>query len=171
MDEIVRRAGVSKGTVYNYFADKESLFCAVMRAEFTDHAEDMLVQVEKAEDIEQVLTAIARRYLSMILSPETQALFRVMVAEAPRFPEIGREFYATGPSRVIDRLKAVLDQGCAAGALNIADTETAAHQFVELCRADLFYKIILCVEPKPTKRRIEKVITSAVETFMAAFAR
>ncbi len=170
MDEIVRRAGVSKGTVYNYFSDKEALFCAVMLREFENRAGEMLEDAEQANGIEPILTAIARRYLTMILSPETQAIFRVMVAEAPRFPEIGREFYASGPNRVIKRLKTALDQACKAGELTIADTETAAHQFVELCRADLFYKIILCVETKPTKRRIDKIVNSAVGTFMAAFS-
>ncbi len=170
MDEVVRRAKVSKGTIYNYFPDKPALFRTAMRTEFRRRATLIFTPEPYDGEIGALLTQLGHRFLSFLLAPFWQTTFRIILAEVIRFPEIGEEFYRAGPMNGRDALARVLDDYVARGALEIDDTTIAASQFLELCRADVFEKTIFRVEIDPCPDRIDTTVAAAVRMFLKPMA-
>ena len=133
MSRIAARAGVSKGTLYNYFEGKAELFAAWVAGECEDlkHAFD----TQDPDDAPGAgLRAIGLRMLRMMVSDTGLTIFRMTVAEAFKFPELARAYYDTGPCVAVGFLAAWLSRQEAAGRLNMADPVFAAEQFFSLCQ-------------------------------------
>jgi len=96
-------------------------------------------------------------------------MFRICVAEADRFPDLGRQFYESGPMMVRARVKEYLEQATARGELKIEDFDLAADQLAELCKADLFPRLVFNIDTEFTEAERERVIIGAVETFLARY--
>lgn len=169
VDDIARAAGVSKATLYSYFPDKRLLFMEVARHECARQADDGIDLIESCCTPQQVLQVAARHILSVILSDFGQKMFRICVAEADRFPDLGRQFYESGPMMVRARVKEYLEQATARGELKIEDFDLAADQLAELCKADLFPRLVFNIDTEFTEAERERVITGAVETFLARY--
>ena len=170
VDEIVRRARVSKGTLYNYFPDKVSVFVAVVDEECQKHADRVFTVDIADENIEDALRSMAHDFTAFVLSPFAQGIYRVAVAESQRFPEVGRAFYEVGPDLGVRRLTQFLAVSVARGDLAIDDLELAAHHFIELCKADLFIQCTLGIRDTFSDADIHRVAEAAVTTFMRAYA-
>jgi AcrR family transcriptional regulator len=171
VDEIARRAGVSKGTLYSHFGDKKALFLAFVH----DGCREMVGRIVDAASadasVADTLRRIARDYLAFLFAPFTLEMFRLIVAESARFPEVGRTFFESGPAVAVHRLSRLLTAADSRGELHVPDPELAAHQFAELCRADLFYKRIFGIKTRATPAELERVADAAVETFLRAYSR
>jgi AcrR family transcriptional regulator len=171
VDEIARAAGVSKATLYSYFSDKRLLFMEVATAECRAQADAALGELDMSRPPREVLAFAADRMMCFFLSPFGRAVFRIVVAEADRFPDLGREFWENGPRRAREILMAYFQEASARGELSVPDKRLAADQFAELCKADLFPRLIfgLATEFAPEER--ERVAEGAVEMFMARYGR
>ncbi|MEO1768033.1 TetR/AcrR family transcriptional regulator [Thiobacter aerophilum] len=122
IERIAARAQVARQTLYNHFASKEALFAAVMR-----HAvQSILVTLEGEGDLRTTLLDFAQAYRARVLSAEGIAIFRTMVAEAPRFPELARQFFEEGPQHTRQGLARYLARAMAAGRLRRDDPAFAA---------------------------------------------
>src|SRR6056297_1825628 len=84
MDQIARTAGVSKATVYSYFADKRELFTAMYRAEMLKLAESAVELTDTHLPPERALHDAGRRMLDYLTSDFALAMYRICVAETPR---------------------------------------------------------------------------------------
>ncbi|MGP1397270.1 MAG: TetR/AcrR family transcriptional regulator C-terminal domain-containing protein [Inquilinaceae bacterium] len=168
-DEIVRRAGVSKGTLYNYFPEKKSLFTAFVEEECRKQANLLFKAEGQPEDIEAFLREAARELVKLLLSSFMQGIYRLAVAEAQRFPELARTFYDSGPDLATRRLAQVLSGAVARGHLQIDDVDLAAHQFDQLCKADIFYKRLFKIRSSFAEEEIDRVADAAVDVFLRAY--
>lgn len=101
MDGIAKSAGVSVKTIYSHFAGKEELFSKVMIAACTDHLLSQEVPSDEVlaqrfawfrEASQRGLVEAGREYLRHLLSEEQLALYRVVIQDAGRFPELGRQY-------------------------------------------------------------------------------
>lgn len=169
VDDIARAAGVSKATLYSYFPDKRVLFVEVAKLECRRQADEALQLVAMTAPPAIVLPEAARRIIDFFLSEFGRAVFRICVAEADRFPELGREFYESGPALVRDRIATYLDGAVARGELVIDDTLLAADQFAELCKAGIFPAVIFGVRRDFTPADRNHVAKGAFEMFMARY--
>ena len=88
MDQIARDAGVSKATVYAHFESKERLFAAIVEHGCTTYLEGTVPAVQQLDDMREALTRIARSIENFLLAPKTLGIYRVIIAESPRFPEM-----------------------------------------------------------------------------------
>lgn len=170
VDDIARAANVSKATLYNYFPDKRILFMEVARAECRRQADAAVELIDDTAPPEAVLTAAASRLLSIALSDFGQRMFRICMAEADRFPDLGRQFYESGPALGRERISAYLERACARGELAIDDIALAADQFIELCKADVFLRVMCGITPTVPQDDVRRVIDGAVKTFLARYA-
>ena len=169
VDDIARAADVSKATLYSYFADKRLLFVEVAKRECQRQADEALELVGLTAHPDCVLPEAARRIIDFFLSEFGRSVFRICVAEAVRFPELGQQFYESGPALVRDRIATYLDGAVARGELVIDDTLLAADQFAELCKAGIFPSVIFGVKLTFTPADRDRVGTSAVEMFLARY--
>ena len=170
MSTIAARLGGSKGTLYNYFKNKEDLFAAYVVRHCAWQRDAMFELSADVGDIRAALTKVGRTYLSIVLSDFSMSNFRVIVAEAQRTPEIGRAFYETGPRSGAQLLGAILQKAADTGQLKLADPVHAAHQFIGLCQNRLMKARLCNAMAEPTAEEIDREVLPAVEVFLAAFA-
>src|ERR1700730_17687434 len=132
MNDIARKAGVSKGTLYVYFDSKEALFVAIADEQCHKQAESVFVLDEADRDVAAVLTRLGNAFTSFMCnrSPST---ISPKIAIADRMPDIGRQFYETGPAVGIGKLSRYLQAQVTAGVLDIdiADCDIVAGQLLE----------------------------------------
>lgn len=169
VDDIARAAGVSKATLYSYFPDKRILFVEVAKRECRRQADEAFELVSPADPPDRVLPEAARRIIDFFLSEFGRQVFRICVAEADRFPELGREFYESGPALVRNRIRAYLECAVARGELVIEDTLLAADQFAELCKADVFPAVIFGIRTNFTQAERDRISKGAVDMFLARY--
>jgi AcrR family transcriptional regulator len=169
MSDIARAAGVSKGTLYVYFENKEQLFQAIVHAECLVHAEGAFDLDHGNHDVEAVLTRLGSAYLGFLCSPEKASALRTVAAIAERMPEIGRVFYETGPAVGIARLAGYFKAQNEAGVLAVEDCNVAAAQFLDSCKSTLFMPVLFNFGEAPSPDSIKYVVGIAVRVFMRAY--
>ena len=169
MGEIARVAGVSKGTLYVYFKNKEELFEAIVGQQCRAQAEQIFNLDPKDHDVEGVLTRLGVAYIRFLCRPGGASPMRTVIAIAERMPELGRRFYETGPAFGIAQLKAYLSAQVAAGVLGVEDCEVAAAQFMDACLATVFKPILFNFGATPAPERIDHLVKTAVRVFLAAY--
>ncbi len=169
VDDIARTAGVSKATLYSYFPDKRLLFMEVATVECNRQADMALREMNVAGPPSEVLRTAGLSMATFFLSDFGQQVFRMSVAEAARFPELGQKFYYSGPALLHDELVDYLKAATARGQLDIEDFDLAAFQFPELCKADLFPKLVFGLQSRFSSAEITRIIDGAVEMFLARY--
>ena len=169
MDEIARRARVSKATVYSHFDGKHALLRAIVHG----RCRGLMPAMDSAEFAAlapaQALTLVGRRLLDMMFAPDAVALYRVVLVEAARAPELARAFYENGPDRVARELADYLRVQHAAGRLRAPDPRLAAEQFLGavLCQSHLRQLLSITAMPQDGAARGAQV-QAAVALFLAA---
>ncbi len=169
VDDIAKAAGVSKATLYSYFPDKRFLFMQVAKTECARQADHAIETINMEAPVRDVLRDIAVEMLDFITSQFGKRIFRICVGESDRFPELGREFYESGPMMIRNRLVDYFQEAVAKGELNITDFELAADQFHELCKADLFPRMVFNMTDEFSAEEKQRIIDGAVDMFMARY--
>jgi AcrR family transcriptional regulator len=169
MNDIARAAGVSKGTLYVYFKDKEQLFAAIVEQECTAHAEAVFDLDADDHDVGSALIRFGNAYVAFLCRPEKASALRTVMAISDRMPEMGRVFYETGPAFGIARLAGYLRAQTEAGVLAVEDFEIAAAQFMDACQSTLFKPVLFNFRQAPEPKQIDHVVRIAVRTFLAAY--
>src|SRR5467141_855464 len=108
MGEIARSAGVSKGTLYVYFADKNRLFEAIVEEETLEQGK-VAFNFDPERDVPTTLMDFGQAYIQMLCRPGGGSATRTVMAIAERMPEVGRRFYNNVVSLTIARLAAYLE--------------------------------------------------------------
>lgn len=170
-DMIQREAKVSKATVYACFPNKEALFAAVIERECAAMAETVRTIRPAPGDIAKTLTDLGLSYLQIVLSPTGLALFRVVVADAPRFPQLARRFYLAGPKVIAAMVADRLTLAAQAGEINIQSigVEVAAAHFVSLLRGEGQLECLIHPDAHPSAEQLDRWVRLAVITFLGAF--
>jgi TetR/AcrR family transcriptional repressor of mexJK operon len=135
MDEVAALAAVSKQTVYKHFTDKEQLFASIV-LDTTGQVEELAKMVTTAlddtADLRGGLGELARRFLGALMRPDLLRLRRLVIAEAERFPDLGRTWYEQGFQRSLDTLAGSFGRLAERGLLRLDDPQLAAEHFVGL---------------------------------------
>lgn len=169
MGDIARVAGVSKGTLYVYFQNKEDLFAALVASECSETAERMFVLDNNEPDVEKVLSTLGRSFIEAMVRPEHMATLRTVIAIGSKFPQISHRFFEAGPCQGIRRLGNYLQARVERGDLDIPDVEQAASQFLTLCKDGVTVPILMGNADSPDPAHTEKVVKGAVFMFMSAY--
>ncbi|HEY7688223.1 MAG TPA: TetR/AcrR family transcriptional regulator [Dongiaceae bacterium] len=169
MDAIAREAGVSKATLYAHFTDKAALFAAIIKRECERKAQILWDDSADRSDVRAVLDGVARAAIRFGTEAETLAIYRIVVGETGRFPELGRVFYETGPRRVLNRLAEYLGECSARGLLDVPEPRLAAEQFVGMVRGAHYLRRLLRIDEEPEAPDPDRIIGSAVQVFLRAY--
>ncbi|KVR77068.1 TetR family transcriptional regulator [Burkholderia vietnamiensis] len=172
-DMIQQAAGVSKSTVYSHYPNKEALFVAVVEAE----CERFLRAVRKPkfpeERLADILNAMALAYLEIVLSRDGLALYRMIAAEAPRFPELGRRFYLAGPAAINNIVAETLEVAASKGELDLGSIglDSAASLFVNMVRGEAQMQCVMHPDAPASAAQRDRWAKDAVTTFLRAFQK
>jgi AcrR family transcriptional regulator len=171
MDQIAREAGVSKATVYAHFESKDRLFAAMIHNGCRVYAEGIMPALTEMEDVREALTQICREIERFLLAPKTLGIYRVIIAEGPRFPELVQAFIEQGPLPFSKMLAAFFEAATRRGVLNVPNPLLAASQLVWLVRGPLYLERMLNLGGLSwQKQSVEDVVTGAVDMIMKGYA-
>jgi AcrR family transcriptional regulator len=168
MGEIARSAGVSKGTLYVYFADKNRLFEAIVEEESLEQGKAAF-NFDPERDVVTTLSEFGQAYIELLCRPGGGSAIRTVMAIAERMPEVGRRFYNNVVALTIARLAAYLEARAGLGDLAIEEYTLAATQFMQMCQASLFMPFVFQAAPAPSPERIAEVVESATRIFLAGY--
>ena len=168
MGAIAHQAGVSKGTLYVYFKNKDELFGAIIEDQRREHARHLFA-FEPGEGIDAALTRVGTAFVQFMCQPGILSSVRTVTAIAHRMPVMGEHFYRTGPATGIARLAAYLETQVAAGVLMPHDCEVAAAQFIDSCTSLIFKPMLFHAIEVPDQGLIDRVVTMAVSTYLQAW--
>jgi len=174
MDQVAALAAVSKQTVYKHFADKKRLFTAVVTGQITATealTHTMVDALGASDDLAGDLQAFARRHIAEVTEPHLVRLRRVVIAEADRFPDLARAWYANGPERghaaLAEQFRALTDRGL----LQADDPLLAAKHFNWLVLSiPLNEAMFQGSDARFSKRTLNRYADEAVRIFLAAYA-
>jgi AcrR family transcriptional regulator len=116
LEQVARRAGVSKGTLYLYFDSKEALFEAVVRSAIVPRiadAESLLAAHDGSAA--ELLGKLYRAFADVMADPKVSAIPKLVISEAGNFPELARFYLREVVSRGLRLMQAVLERGVARG--------------------------------------------------------
>lgn len=136
IDAVVERAGGSKETIYSHFGNKAGLLKAIIEQGAEAVIESFEVPADDTE-IGPFLLEVATGYLELVLNPRTLGLYRLVLAESGRMPEIGDILYRLGPEDLARRLAERLRTWQARGDIVLVDPDRTAMVFYAMLRGDL----------------------------------
>ena len=163
--KVAEAAGVSKATLFKQFPTKAALFDAIVTESWK--IEDDLHP--PTGDLRAGLTAIGRRYVALLTRPGMAALFRIVIAELPRFPELGEAHFEHGKMPYFDSVRRYLDAENALGTATVDDAELAATQFLGMIANHVFWPRMLLVNWSPDDASMAHVVEEAVLTMQARY--
>ena len=181
MDAVAERAGVSKRTVYSHFESKEALFdsimsqmCSVLGAAIQQQIDLMMAKAEQADgpdpEMPEMLQVLGSRFLTLITDPTDVALFRIIIGEASRFPQLGREFFEKGPKRLTEQLSVYFARQHDLGSLKVDDPNQAAWQFLAMVKDPLHLKLLIGLENTPSGAEIKQIAERGVDRFLKIYS-
>lgn len=170
MSEIAAAAGVSKGTLYVYFADKEHLFVALIEREREFQKAGVFQALSDAPDLSHALASFGEGIVRLLAGDFAVSAHRIVIGVAERMPDLGREFYERGPKQGAHRLAQFLEDKVGQGLLAIDDSYLAAVQFLDLSQSTLLRpRLFNAKREPPSDAEIRRVVASAVEMFLARY--
>ncbi len=172
MDDVAASAGVSKPTLYRYFADKDGLYAAVVQATVDDI--DGLVRLvadELANDVHprEGLRRLADKLLRALTQPDLIRLRRLVIAQAEKFPEVGQNWLEQGFGRVLETLAAAFQRYEKMGYLLLSDPLLAANHFAGLLLWIPLNRAMFTGKTKYRRAELEQYAEAAVEAFLKGY--
>lgn len=174
MNELVKRMGGSKATLYGYFSSKEALFAAVVQSIATPHLSNAALALQKATerdmDLQQALTRFGEDLLQVLMNEASAlAVYRMVLSEAGH-SDVGQIFHDAGPAESINLLGRLLAAFMEKGQLRKADAHVSAQQLLALVTAEVNARLYQRAPAKVSKAEVRRMSERAIETFLFGMA-
>ena len=169
VEDIARRACVSKQTIYNHYGSKAELVQAL--CERREH--EITAPLDAAEAMEnpaEALAEFARILLNALLSPRYATMMRTAVSSAAEMPEVAQAMYEAGPRASRRRLAEFLRLETEAGRLACPDAMEAAEFFAGMVVSRRQMAYLLGVPLELSAADLDRIATEAAARFMRAYA-
>ncbi|WP_049572326.1 TetR/AcrR family transcriptional regulator [Nocardiopsis sp. SBT366] len=164
---IAEAAGVSKSTLFKQFPTKAALFEAIVTQSWQRDASD--TARPPAGDLRSGLTAIGHGYADLMGQPRMTGLFRIVIAELPRFPELGRMQFQLGKLPYFTSVQHYLEAEHEAGNADVPDAASAANQFLGMIANYVLWPRMLLTDWNPAASDIHAAVEQAVQTMLARY--
>ncbi len=171
MNDITAEAGVSKGTLYVYFKDKEDLFGALIDREKSAVMGAARKELDRPGTIAEQLHRFGSYVTARLTSDEVIRAQRMVLGTTERMPDVATRFFGSDAFSAHLILKDYLDRHVAAGDFVIDETDLAARQFLELSMASVYKRRLFGNLPKPVPQaEIDRLVDKAIDMFMGHYA-
>jgi AcrR family transcriptional regulator len=121
LDDIAKRAGVAKGTIYLHFKDKESMFEELIRTAIVPLVGRMQGPLPTGGTVRDLIEAFALNFIHEVVTTRRGDIVRLIVAEGPRFPAIADFYYREVVSKGLAGMRAMVELGLARGEIKNAN--------------------------------------------------
>nr|WP_294916076.1 TetR/AcrR family transcriptional regulator [uncultured Neokomagataea sp.] len=171
MSHIAREAGVSKGTLYNHFTSKADLFSAFIIEQSRTKLQALTALVnDNAHDFQNTLLNVCEAAIHLLLNPEAMGLYRILVAETEKFPNLADTFWKHSFGATLQNLSQWLQRCHISGALIVPDTEFAAEQLVAMCQTRIINRRRLAMPVDDSTQAITRLAELTAESFLKIYA-
>lgn len=164
---VAERSGVSRATLFKQFPTKAALFDAIVTESWSSADEEVL---PPAGNVVDGLSAIGRRYVELLGRAQMTDLFRIVIAELPRFPELADAQFSHGKLPYFESVRSYLRAEHDAGTVRVEDPELAATQFLGMISNYVFWPALLVPGWEVSAQRAAQVVDEAVGTLLARYA-
>lgn len=164
---IAEHSGVSRATLFKQFPTKAALFDAIVTEAWSTADEE---DPPPAGDVVAGLGVIGRRYAGLLRSARMTDLFRIVIAELPRFPELAHAQFSQGKMPYFESVRRYLLAEHDAGTVQVEDVELAATQFLGMISNYVFWPTLLVPGWEVGDERTVQVVDEAVRTTVARYA-
>ena len=115
LDDVAKRAGIAKGTIYLYFRDKETLFQELIREMLTPLVGSIEAMGAADLPLPDIAAHIADLFMREVYETRRKDVVRLMISEGRRFPKLAEFYYREVLSRIIAAVRALLNRAAARG--------------------------------------------------------
>ena len=169
VEEVAKRAGVSKGLLYLYFKTKEDLFKAVIRSFLSPRIDALIDNIEQSElSAEEFMRGPFLTFATSLPKSPAKILVRLMIAEGPKHPDLIAWYWENVVSRALAALRTLIRRGVDNGEFR----ESALNEFPQLLVAPVFFSMIWTIVFQPhsdldTDRFIESHVNLELDSIKA----
>ncbi len=171
MDAVASEAGVSKLTVYSHFTDKETLFSAAVVARCEEQMPELFIDLPHHGSAEKVLLDIARGFQTLINSPESLELHRLMIALGSQDPTLSRVFFEAGPQRILQEMERFLTRINNTNGLHFDSPARASEHFLSLVKGACNFRLLIGCGELPDVNSAERHVQEVVALFLRAYRK
>lgn len=165
MDAIAKAAGVSKGTLYVYFTNKDELFEQLIAEEKRWLAAALDAFQPTDGSFHDNLRAFAISFNELLTTDSHMSSLRMVIGAVEKFPAVGAMYFRLGAERGVTRLTEVFAEAMSDGRMKSADPAVAAQHFISLCTAEVMKKSLFGVESRPTPEGVARIVDNGLQVF------
>ncbi|WP_019026589.1 TetR/AcrR family transcriptional regulator [Colwellia piezophila] len=164
---IITKTGGSRRSIYNEFGNKQGLLMAVIQRQVTVQTAT-LTSINRDVSAKTALNQVCFKFVKGMLSPELMSLFRLVVQQVVKFPELGEMIYQKGPMTGILPLADYLQWLTEQKLLKIENCHFSAQMLIEMAKGPLHTRSLLLPNKEVTDEEISQQVEQAVELFLNA---
>lgn len=165
MDAIAKAAGVSKGTLYVYFANKDELFETLITEERRALADALERLKPQGETFRENLRQFAIDFCGLLTAEGHMSAIRMVIGAVEKFPQVGAMFFSYGAEHGVTRLSEVFGRAVEQKLIKPCDPTKAAQHFIALCTSEAIKKALFGVRVQLSSDEAEAVIDSGLDVF------
>jgi TetR/AcrR family transcriptional regulator of autoinduction and epiphytic fitness len=165
LQQIATRAGVSTATLFKRFPTKASLFEAIVLDFWSEDAE--IGKIPPVGDARAGLRRIGMDFAALVRQPRMVAFVRLLISEAPRFPELTQMMMENGKMPYIHRVSDYVKSESNAGRLKTDDPRKTARQFLAMISDQVFWPALLKADFSVSDREMKLAVDDALRTILA----
>jgi len=164
VDDVARGAGMSKRTVYRFFSSKAALFEATISEALAPLHVD--TAIEREPDLQAALSGILEAAGRHLLALRTTGIFRLVIAEVQRSPELAETSHRVLVTRGASALQRRIAAEMGGGGLRPGDAEATARMLYGMALGSTQMRMLLGVRGVPTAEEITALASDAVAIFL-----
>ncbi|WP_299004089.1 TetR/AcrR family transcriptional regulator [uncultured Shewanella sp.] len=168
MDEIAKKAGVSKQTLYSHFGCKNTLFASSITAKANSYQLNSDIFIDPKQP-EKTLSYFAEQFGQLMVSDDALAIYQTCVIHADGHPEIAQVFFENGPECILSLLSEYLEK---VSSIGIYQFDEPRHCAVRLCLmlfGEMRLKLDLGINVDDLVEQRTHYLQSSVDMFLRAY--
>ena len=169
LEQIIKQTGGSRRSIYNEFGNKQGLLMAVINRH-VNHQAQMLTSINRALSPEAALNDVCFRFAKGMLSQTLVSLFRLVVQQVVKLPELGDLIFQKGPTRAVVPLADYLDELTEQGDIVVTNAHFSAQMLLKMAEGPLHTRSLLLPDFTASDDEIAMQVAQAVSIFLKAHA-
>jgi len=167
LEMIINEAGGSRRSIYNEFGNKKGLLLAVVQRQVNLQAQTLTL-INRDLSPENTLNDVCFKFVQGMLSVTIRSLYRIVVQQAVKLPELGEMIYQKGPMMAVLPLVDYLNYLVELKVLQIEDSHFSAQMLLEMAKGPLHTRTLLLPHEEISDEEIKQQVHKAIAIFLKA---